>query len=473
MKLGLIMSSFILNGVTKLGLSYLVPLFSRETINKTYNGITHFQRALNNNNHKTVARILQAGANIDVAKEFKSATIEKKLDLVHFFLKNGADPLKRASEAAYSPIELAFLSEDPSLIKIFSRSEKVSNLALAVGLSALKSVRRDRNFDLSYLESKKEQEVRRLADLFTQRKIAINALGLGNTLNFEGREFTKKQGFESPIMQEQQAEAYIEFLKEIGKPIDENDKQLIDYFNYKFITNYELPTSYELSRAAERIQKGDLEGVLTGYDGHASQIVFYKGYVALCNNNYLPWNGTLTVYKIDPTLVTDQDIRDLLSLQEKGKKDADEKLTEILDKWQSSHDDFCGYFDKYVIHKNQKAGNCTAKCGNIAKRFIQIMQLFPEKIPESNNVEQARQITNAIEKMVIENKRQSTFRKLFTLDQIAKKGNLQTEDKDWFEEALNKRITHWQNKPADHPFEAKMIAQLIDFSHEKFGARNL
>lgn len=453
------MSSIPINIITRLGFSPLVPLLQREIINKTSDGRTPLHSALIFNHYRTAQKLLNCGADVNAfTKKSRLSTSEqtvlafaieaKKLDFIQLFLQNGADPLNVPDKQQYTPIEIAFRSKDLSLIKLFTQSENITNLEIAIGLADLKA--RCEDVELGYLGDENEKEVRKLADLYSQRKIAFNVLGLKDGFIFKGKEF-HKEGYKAQIMQKQLAEAHKVYLRKIKKieEFDQNDHQLIDFFD----KNSNLDNHEEV---VKNIQNGNLEGIITGFQGHVIQVVFFKGYVAVCNS--CPDNPILDVYKIDPNLVTPQDVRDIAELKKKEKDSAEKKLFQILDKWHKKKDKLCDLFaDPNIQNKRQKSGNCTAKSGNVAKRFIQIMQIFPETCLEPTVF-----YLQEIEKVITENKRQSAFRKLYTLDQIAKNGELSEEDKEWFQEALGRRLYVWLKSTNPHQSEGEMILNLIN-----------
>ncbi|HSW87520.1 MAG TPA: hypothetical protein VLG49_08505 [Rhabdochlamydiaceae bacterium] len=455
------MSSFLINTVSEFGLSNLIPLFSKKTLNKVLTDddvgdMTPLQTALVFNNFKTAAKLLECGA----------------------------DPLQATSFS--SPIEWIFLSKDNALIKQLTHI--LNPDVIAIGLSALCQRGCDREVDLNFL-GENEQKVRELASLHCQRKVACNVSGIkdeaGEETRFKGHKI-KKEGAYSWITQRQQYSAYKTYLRETKSDVlTEHEKEALDFLA-DHVHFYDKMSSEDRSKVAANIKNGCLEGILTGYKGHCSQFVFYKGYLALCNSSYTLINTAkdknvkpmLDVYKIDPKKMTSDVLMDIIELKELFKSECNYKTEEILKAVDARKDPLCEIIFNHpsVQNKRQKSGNCTVKSGNVALRFVQMMQFLSEK--NLSNIGKINQffmssMSDLKNKCIEENKRISTFRKLDALHEISRTGQIEEEDLAWFFEALIKCLRRWakmcEEKRLPHPAENERILDLLDFFDKKFG----
>lgn len=452
------MSSFLINTVSELGLSRLIPLFSKKTINTVLTDhvgdMTPLQIALVYENYKTAAKLLECGA----------------------------DPLKETSFSV-SPVQWIFLQKDNALIEQLTHA--LNPDVIAIGLSALCQKGFDKDVDLTFL-GENEQKVRELASLHCQRKAACNVLGLkdeaGEVTRFKGHEI-KKEGAYSWITLIQQCLAYETYLQEIKSNIlTEHEKEALDFLaNHVYC--YEKMSTEDRNTAASNIKNGGLEGILTGYKGHSSQFVFYKGYLALCNSSYTPSNNPnnskliLDVYKIDPQKVTPDVLMDIAKLKEMSKNACNYTTEEILKTLEARKDPLCEiiFNNPSVQNKRQKSGNCTAKSGNIALRFVQIMQFLSEKnLSDIGKINRffMSSMSDLKDKCIEESKRISAFRKLDVLHEISRIGQIEEEDREWFCEGLVKCLLKWakmvEEKRFPHSVENERILNLLDFFEKKF-----
>jgi len=154
-------------------------------------------------------------------------------------------------------------------------------------------------------------------------------------------------------------------------------------------------------------------------------------------------------------------------------EDAKKTLDQIIMKFNPRKDALCKLFtDKSIQNKQQKSGNCVVKSGNVAKRFIQIMQELPEQTTVSKQTLANLSTiltTQKLEEIITENKKQSAFGKLLVLEEIAKNGELEKEDEEWFKEVLIARFNKWANNTPPHPYETKLLLNLIIKAENEFG----
>ncbi|HSW86631.1 MAG TPA: hypothetical protein VLG49_03930 [Rhabdochlamydiaceae bacterium] len=447
------MSSFLLNQVSGWGFSYLVPLFSKETINKVYKVYdsetasyvdrTALQVALIYKNYKTAAKLIDCGAD-----PFKETSICSPIDLILYY-----DAIECMPK---SKLEII----DTGLHKVFSQ--------------------KGQSWPSLSLDEKRKKEVKAFKRLYALRKKAFNILSLKGTATFRGYEIKKGGMYSSLSMQEQQFESYKKYLNEIEyKSVEEmTEDQAIDFLSKVNLLHYDQERTPDIiSAAVTNINNEGLQGIPTGYSTHAFQFVFWKGYLALCNSYHIPIDSTgirrLDVYKINPQKMSDEILRDIRDLHKMGKEDCNKKIKEILQTLEADKDPLCGLFNyREIQNKKQTSGNCTVKSGNVALRFVQIMQVLSKDNLLSNPTPTDPRVSELLLYSVKENKRFSIFRKLDVLHEISKKGQLSYEDKEWFCEALTKRLNKWalmcKNNQFLHSAENERILDLLDFAKNTF-----
>jgi len=287
-------------------------------------------------------------------------------------------------------------------------------------------------------------------------------------------------------MDQQHKLAYQKFIRETqNKRLNDFTKaenQVHDFLGQgdrvHFFKNLEWDTKIEV---IENIRNGGLERISTGYSGHSSQFVFYKGYLAICNSRYND-ERLINVYKINPEKVTLGSLMAIANLLRMEEKDSHEQIDLILKSLDAQKDLLCEFFFwSDIQNKYQKSGNCTVKSGNVALRFFQIMQLLSEKkLLETLDPNKLIDFfafpiytSPDLNKCLEENRRLASFRKLEILSEIQKNGELKEEDKEWFCEGLRKRVfkwaLDWQKNRSPYPAETKRIFNLLDFAEKTFG----
>ncbi len=129
----------------------------------------------------------------------------------------------------------------------------------------------------------------------------------------------------------------------------------------------------------EKIQRNELVFVRGGWTGHALQLVFYNGYMAICNTGQRRWQERLEIYKIDPKKCTQKILEEI-----RGKKDRDisvglpfiyRNLPKLLS---GEKDEFCQMMEKFPSD-NQKVGNCSFTSKAAGARFAYLAQFVSKE----------------------------------------------------------------------------------------------
>lgn len=144
------------------------------------------------------------------------------------------------------------------------------------------------------------------------------------------------------------------------------------------------------SKIAQQIRTRQLTLIDSGWDEHAVCLVFYKGYLAICNRGEGIENfSTIEVFCIDPKLMTEQIIENIKTFSSKDTGTGMAYLYHALPGLLSPNGDpvqdaFCLSF-KEVAPDVAKMGNCSLTSKKAALRFTWIMQLADLKRGEKES----------------------------------------------------------------------------------------
>ncbi len=333
-----------------------------------------------------MSRALQRGADINERNEFGQTALlrackEENLEKVELLLERGASSdIKDHREN--SPLNIAIFAKNPQLIKMLIKYGADPHLLNKNLVSSALSVHANSFYHL--------EENRFILDLlplteFDRKFIATNIYA--HVYSCEGSFSVENQSISVegsvPLIMRQ---FFSEALEEFENTLKDDDHGQVEEIS-KIKVAFRLSTNPNVTNRelVERIRKGELTFIQAGWKGHAVEIVFHKGYMAICNRGARDQlNGSLDVYKISPNEMTEQTLNKIYETKSLKRTSGIEfhysDLPNLLD---GKRDAVTRAFSE-IEPKNQKVGNCSLASPKAALRFAWVMErLEVAEQPES------------------------------------------------------------------------------------------
>lgn len=225
----------------------------------------------------------------------------------------------------------------------------------------------------------------------------------------------------------------------------------------------------DLTMRLDKIQKGELVVIQCGYRSHVITLVFYKGYLAVCNRD--PAWAPTKIYKINPSEMTDGLLQEIATTHLSMDAEVAERFfySRLSGALGAQSDWICQAFNRQQPQKPQKQ-NCCAYASPEAALFtiLALRELLNIKIPTEVAAEAAMQYAKTQYK-------EDTTLFRFTilsryLDQIASN----CIGKEYIDRNLLEQIQgrlkdpkwHLERFPIDKPTRALLIERIDRILHD-------
>ncbi len=410
---------------------YRIGMYEIEAKDKDGRAFLHF--AALNGDEKMAAFLLENGANINVPDSTGNTPLHLVAErnnntMVSFLLEKRAN-IDAQNNSGETPLHLALMNIRMLVVPIFLR--KGARVDAKTFEAVLKKDRIDLQFYIPFLKWVlreypayiNEGVLKALDSLDPIEKLTrlCSWMNLEPEVGFSDGSSFELYGVPDNFHAASFADLIEDFTQSSAFDHIQLSKEKIDRIQNGLINQY----SYDAKEVISNIQAKELIIFPAGWLGHRIYLVFYNGYLAICNRGSGSEKySTIEVFPIDPELMTDEifsKIELLSSDADKGKQFFYKILPAMLSKTKKTkQDSLCKSFN--IISPNrQKKGTCERSSLLAALRFAWAM-LIQDK-PSRNDLQRAKLesklFSNWAATQVFEQSRR-VFEKFTGLEELAK-----------------------------------------------------
>lgn len=263
-------------------------------------------------------------------------------------LEMGADPHKKKGKADFTPAQLAHVLHHPKLLPLFPLTEEEAD-----------------ELDVTMLS---------------------HWLNLTGHTEIDGKKI-QLEGSSTEWM----CVSYAEALRKFNRT-DEADLLTLSNGKMHILQQAFLDAAEErnLDKRVEKIRNKELVYLNAGWKTHGITLAFCNDYLAICNRGSgSKENGTLKVYRIDSSRITEEILEFILRMRTQPEEIADpylyEKLPALLGpQGKPEQDSLCSHFNA-IAPKQGQGGHCALNSKKSALRFGWAMLLSAKPLPDTLN----------------------------------------------------------------------------------------
>lgn len=327
-------------------------------------------------NPDMVQLLIDKGANVNIANELFSPLLFavglNKPDMVQLLIDSHAN-VDMAMKDGTAPLHKAIMQERPAIVQLLLDSRANVNIAMNDGKTPLHCVAKGKRPEIIQILLGAKADINAYddnGDAAVHRACANRCASIVKMLFVNGAVWTVPTGYEAGEMK------FLAAAWGIGGRANINGKMVgregasgrkpelwvmgdaLQPYLPEIAAAFNADKDLDPRKRLGKIQSGALVVVGTGWDTHAITLVFYKGYLAICNRGA---GGPTRVYRIDVSKLTKGLLKEINELASGDKETATRLLyTELPHTLRATQrDPICRALNHGQRHlKNQKHGFC-------------------------------------------------------------------------------------------------------------------